>query len=184
MTSLWCHSDVVNISRYVQDLQNQLSAAADAVGDDAKIVAERLASTLESTVRLVLLEALSDAAGEITTELAPGSVDLRLRGREPEFVVTVPPASRFEGEASAMDSMPQDESLAEPDGTEGAMSRTTLRLPEHLKLRVETAAARERLSVNSWLLRAVTAALTGGVTAPQSSAKPRSTGSRFTGWVR
>ncbi|TAM69273.1 MAG: histidine kinase [Microbacteriaceae bacterium] len=174
----------MNISRYVQDLQNQLSVAADAAGDDAKIVAERLASTLESTARLVLLEALSDAAGEITTELAPGSVDLRLRGREPEFVVTAPPTSRFEGEASATDSMPQDESLTEPDGTEGAMSRTTLRLPESVKLRVETAAAREGLSVNSWFLRVVTAALAGGATASPSSARLRSTGSRFTGWVR
>lgn len=174
----------MDISRYVQDLQNQLSVAADAAGDDAKIVAGRLASTLDSAARLVLLEALSDAAGEITTELAPGSVDLRLRGREPQFVVTASPVSRFEGETSAMDSTPHDESLAEPDATEGTMSRTTLRLPEHVKLRVETAAAREGLSVNSWLLRAITAALTGGPSAPQPSAKPRNTGSRFTGWVR
>ncbi len=68
--------------------------AAEAGGDEARALAERLITPLDSATRLVLLEALSDAASEITQELAPGSVDLRLRGREPEFVVTQPPTDQ------------------------------------------------------------------------------------------
>jgi hypothetical protein len=52
-------------------------------------VIERLTVSMESAIRLALLEALSAAAGEITTEMAPGSVQVRLRGRDPEFVVTL-----------------------------------------------------------------------------------------------
>ena len=43
-------------------------------------------------MRLALLEALSTAADEITRDLAPGSVYVRLQGREPQFVVTPAPA--------------------------------------------------------------------------------------------
>jgi hypothetical protein len=63
---------------------------------------------------------------------------------------------------------------------EPATFRTTLRLPERLKSRVEQAAATEGVSVNTWLVRAVTAAL-------EPAARPapaQSTGNRFTGWVR
>jgi hypothetical protein len=44
-------------------------------------------------VRLTLLEALSAAAEEISAELAPGSIDVRLRGGTAGFVVTPPPAA-------------------------------------------------------------------------------------------
>jgi hypothetical protein len=173
----------VEISRYVQELQSQLSVAAEAGGDDAKVIAERLASTLESTARLVLLEALSEAASEITTELAPGSVDVRLRGRDPEFVVTAPPAPRFEGEPRQPDAVSDYAELPEFDGTEPVMSRTTLRLPESTKLRVEAAAAREGMSVNAWLVRAIIAALSSG-SAAQSTRPARNGGNSYTGWVR
>ncbi len=171
----------MEISRYVQDLQNQLSVAAAAAGDEAAAIAERLASTLDSTARIVLLEALSEAAAEITTELAPASVDVRLRGRNPEFVVTAPDAPRFADASPQIDEF--TESVSVPDGADEATTRTTLRLPESVKSRMEAAAARDGLSVNSWLLRAVTAALTTTPTASQR-AQFRNSGNRFTGWVR
>src|SRR5690242_6917706 len=87
MVSSWCHDGVMDLAPYVDDLQRQLSVAAEAGGDEARVVAERLSAQLEAATRLVLLDALSTAAGEITRELAPGSVDLRLRGRDLEFVV-------------------------------------------------------------------------------------------------
>ena len=83
----------MDLGHYVNDLQRQLEVAAEAGGDDARALAERLTAPLESATRLVLLEALSVAASEITRDLAPGSVDVRLRGRDPEFVVTPPPVS-------------------------------------------------------------------------------------------
>src|SRR6478672_9399853 len=91
--SYWCYNDVMNLTTYVNELQQQLEVAAEAGGEEARALAERLIAPLEAATRLVLLEALAAAAGEITRELAPGSVDVRLRGRDPEFVVTPPPAS-------------------------------------------------------------------------------------------
>ena len=82
----------MDLTQYVSDLRHQLTVAAEAGGDDARALAERLTAPLESAARLALLDALSAAAAEITRDLAPGSVDVRLRGREPTFVVTLPPA--------------------------------------------------------------------------------------------
>lgn len=75
---------------YVETLRHELIVAAEAGGPEAVALAERLTAPLDSAARLVLLEALSAAADEITLELAPGSVDVRLRGRDPESVVTPP----------------------------------------------------------------------------------------------
>ena len=82
----------MELEPYVDKLREQLAVAASAGGEEALSLAQRLTAALESAVRLTLLDALSAAAAEITSELAPGSVELRLRGSEPEFVVTVPPA--------------------------------------------------------------------------------------------
>src|SRR5215213_4759154 len=103
------------LDTYVEELQGQLAVAADAGGEEARGAAERLVAPLESAARLTLLHALSDAADEITRELAPGSVELRLRAGEPEFVVAAAPA---------------DEPLAPAELEEGATARINLRLPE------------------------------------------------------
>ena len=82
----------MDLTPYVENLRRELAVAADAGGEDARALAERLTAPLESAVRLMLLDALSAAADEITRELAPGSVELRLRAGEPDFVVTPAPA--------------------------------------------------------------------------------------------
>src|SRR3954465_6800353 len=87
----WCHSGVMELTPYVDILRRELAVAAEAGGEEARALAERLTAPLESAVRLTLLDALSAAADEITRELAPGSAELRLRGGEPEFVVASPP---------------------------------------------------------------------------------------------
>src|SRR5882672_3316941 len=84
----------MNLTPYVDNLRRELAVAAEAGGEDARALAERLTAPLESTARLVLLEALSAAADEITRDLAPGSVEVRLRGRDPDFVVTAPPGDQ------------------------------------------------------------------------------------------
>ncbi len=83
----------MDLEPYLATLRQEFAVAAEAQGDDARAVAERLTAPLESSVRLALLEALSAAADEITRDLAPGSVHVRLHGRDPSFVVT-PPAGR------------------------------------------------------------------------------------------
>jgi hypothetical protein len=174
----------MDLAHYVNDLQHQLEVAAEAGGDEARALAERLTAPLESATRLVLLEALSVAASEITRELAPGSVDVRLRGRDPEFVVTPPPVGpAFEDVADNRSGTALSSSHTVPDDVEeGGTSRTTLRLPDHVKLRIEEAAAREGLSVNAWLVRTVAAALEPKTRRPAQ--RTPLGGERYTGWVR
>ncbi len=177
----------MELTRYVDNLQQQLATAAAAGGEDARELAGRLTAPLDTAARLVLLEALSDAAGEISAELAPGSVDVRLRGGAPEFVVAAPRAVATE---PVLVSPPvSDVSVQAPpsaaDVESGATTRTTLRLPEHLKARAEAAAARDGVSVNTWLVRAVQAALEQPAGRPAVQNRPsRQGGGRVTGWVR
>jgi hypothetical protein len=165
----------MDLTTYVEHLRRELAVAADAGGEDARALAERLTAPLESAVRLMLLDALSAAADEITRELAPGSVELRLRAGEPEFVVT-PAAADEPREASPP--------LAPPDGDEGATARINLRLPEQLKAGLEQAASRERLSVNAWLVRAAAAALAHDDPGRRPPRRGGRIGDAYTGWVR
>jgi hypothetical protein len=170
----------MDLTRYVDDLRRELAVAAEAGGDEARALAERLTAPLESAVHLMLLQVLSAAADEVTRELAPGSVEVRLRSGEPEFVVTPPPdepADALEPASGA--------AAPPPDADEGATARINLRLPEHVKAGVEQAAARERLSVNAWMVRAAAAALAPDDNRNRGSRSRRGpSGQRYTGWVR
>lgn len=172
----------MNLASYVETLRHELAVAAEAGGEEARVLADRLTGPLESAARLVLLEALSAAANEITRDLAPGSVDVRLRGRDPEFVVTSPTVAQASGgqDMGGQETAPRGSVI--PTGDEdGSTSRTTLRLPESLKVRMETAAGGEGLSVNAWLVRAVAAALDTG---DRDRRANRSGGQRYTGWAQ
>jgi hypothetical protein len=172
---------VMDLTPYVDNLRRELAAAAEAGDQDARALAERLTAPLESAARLALLEALSAAAVEITRELAPGSVDVRLRGRDPDFVVTPPPSERsFEETAGRnVESVPAGVPVP-PDADEGGTARITLRLPEHLKPRIDQAAGRAGLSLNAWLVRAVAAALEPDERGRRAS---QDVGQSYTGWV-
>ncbi|QDL73770.1 toxin-antitoxin system HicB family antitoxin [Streptomyces malaysiensis] len=172
----------MDLTPYVDTLRRELAVAAEAGGEEARELAERLTAPLESATRLTMLNVLSAAMDEITRELAPGSVDVRLRGLDPDFVVTPPPS---DGGAPAEPAAPAEpfRTPAPADGDEGGTARVNLRLPAHLKARAEEAATREGLSVNAWLVRAVSAAVDGG-TRPRTPEKARSVGQSFTGWVR
>ena len=129
----------MDLTPYVDNLRHELAVAAEAGGEDAKALADRLTAPLESAVRLTLLDALSAAAAEITRDLAPGSVDLRLRGREPEFVVA-PAISEPVPAPVEEDPTPAPRPVTESD--DASMTRINLRLGQDLKDRIE-AAARE-----------------------------------------
>jgi hypothetical protein len=171
----------MNLDLYMENLNRQLGVAAEAGGEEARALVERLIAPLEAAIRLTLQDALAAAAEEITTELAPGSVQLRLRGRDPEFVVTPPPA---DPSADDLAEDRDDRPSAFPEGDEGTMSRINLRMPDHLKARIEQAAASEGLSVNAWLVRAAAAALerTGSSRRPERRASQGA--QRYTGWAR
>lgn len=149
----------MELGSYIENIQRQLLIAGEAGGDDARALAERLLPPLDAAIRLALQDALVAAAEEITTDLAPGSVELRLRGRDPEFVVTPPPADAGDASPDGADYAPGAMLPTGAADEDGAMSRINLRMPDQLKGRIEHAAAGEGLSVNSWLVRAATAAL-------------------------
>ncbi|MFL6077515.1 MAG: hypothetical protein ACJ73S_29480 [Mycobacteriales bacterium] len=168
----------MDLTPYVESLRRDLAAAAEAGGEDARALAERLTGPLESAVRLALLDALSAAAQEITRDLAPGSVDLRLRGREPSFAVTPPPPEPSFEEPAATEAPPA------ADGDDGAMARINLRLSESLKSRIEQAAGHAGLSTNAWLVRAAATALGSDSPGPRADRRAPRGGQRHTGWVR
>jgi hypothetical protein len=169
----------MDLTEHVERIRRQFAAAAEAGGDEAKVQAERLFVPLESAIRLALQDVLVAAAEEITCELAPGSVELRLRGREPEFVVSLPQSESPSDEVEVRVSGP-----ASPEGDEGATARINLRLPEHLKSRVDEAAANEGLSTNTWLVRAMSAALERSSSARRQDRRPPTGSQRYTGWSR
>jgi hypothetical protein len=162
----------MDLGQYVNDLQRQLLDSAENGTDDTRAVAERLVAGLDSAARLVLLDVLSAAAGEITRDLAPGSVDLRLRGREVEFVVI----------QASTDTDSDDEPATSVDLDDVSTSRTTLRLPDALKAKVDEAAAADGLSVNTWLVRVVAASLQPKQR--RSAQRSLRTGDSFAGWAR
>ncbi|WP_412751126.1 YlcI/YnfO family protein [Krasilnikovia sp. M28-CT-15] len=177
----------MDLTSYVSNLGREFATLAEAGGAETRALVERLSGSLESAIRMTLLDALSAAADEITRDLAPGSVELRLRGRDPNFVVTPPPTEPLalpaEDAAATADRAPDGGPLIAEDGP---AARINVRLPEQLKAAIEEAAANQGRSVNAWLVRAAAAALQR----PDSEQRPepRGGGKRtkqgFTGWVR
>ncbi|GGO37458.1 hypothetical protein [Streptomyces lasiicapitis] len=124
----------MDLTPYVANLRHELAVATEAGDEEARALAERLAATLETATRLALLNALSDATREITRDLAPGELT----------AVPVPrPAPVAATEA------PEDHRT----------SRINVRLPAALKPTAERATAVAGVSLNSWLVRAVSDAL-------------------------
>ncbi|MEU4619599.1 Arc family DNA-binding protein [Actinoplanes sp. NPDC023801] len=173
----------MDLTTYVSNLGREFATLAEAGGEESRALVERLSGSLESAIRMTLLEALSGAADEITRDLAPGSVELRLRGRDPGFVVTPPPA----GQPGPVAAEPAPAADADAFFTEdGPAARINVRMPEPLKAAIEEAAAKEGRSVNAWLVRAAAAALQKPGREPRS--EPRAASGlptqSFTGWVR
>ena len=172
----------MELEPYVAEIQRHVALAAEAGGADARELADRLMAPLDATVRLALQHALADAAGEITVDLAPGSVELRVRGRELAFVVTpapvdAPPDDTADDAESAVDAL-------DSARDDGATARINVRMPENLKTRVEQAAAADRMSVNAWLVRAASAAVDRAEAPPFFGRHAARGANRYRGWAK
>jgi HicB family len=138
----------MQIDGYVQALREDLARVA-AIGDEPTArAAELLSVALESSFGRRLLEALGEAALELSSQLEDGRVEVRIAGGDPELVL-----------------VREEEPAAEPASDEAFSARITLRLPESLKVRLEAAATREGLSVNTWVVQMLSRG-----TEPRSSA--------------
>lgn len=140
----------MDITPYVDSLRRDLVAASEAGGDDIRQAAERLALALDPSARLALMEAISEAAAEITSEMPSGGVDVRLSGRQLDFVV------HDAGPVTTGATAPPPP--APEEGDEGGLSRVTLRIPESVKAKAEEKAADAGQSLNTWLVGVVRAA--------------------------
>jgi hypothetical protein len=175
----------MDITQFVEELRRDLATAAQAGGDEVRAAAERLSMALDSSVRLTLMDALSQAASEITNELQGTSVELRLKGREPIFVVVGAATEAPEPEPESVES---DEDFAFDD--DESVARITLRLPESLKQRAEEMAARRGQSLNTWLVNATRMAASVSINVnapgfgPGAPGRNRSSNKRIQGWVR
>ena len=163
----------MELSPYIKDLQDALATVAAPGGKDVATAAALLTDALESSARLSLIGAMTDAADEITSNLDDLTVEVRLRGREVEFVVSEP---------SHPPEAPVPPGHAQPDSSDD-VARIPLRLPESLKDSVEHAAYAENISVNAWLVRAIADVVDGDVASHRPSGR-RGRGRRYTGFAR
>jgi len=143
----------MQLERHLEAVKAGVQNAAALADEQSQDIARRLGDALESTVRLAMIESLSEAATEISADLAPGSVEFRLSGGEPQFIVTAPPA---EAPATAE---PVAEAEPEPSWTpsdeDEEQVRVTLRLPASVKAQVDERADADGVSTNTWLLQLV-----------------------------
>ena len=163
----------MDLDEYTEMLRREVASVTRFGGEELARTAEMLADALESSVRLTLLEVLTAAAAEITTRLDDAVIDVRLSGGEPEFVVSTTPGGSQEEPAGP----------GPGDGPDD-MTRITLRLPARLKAKVDAAAAASGLSVNAWLVRAVSRAVDAPGGGPPRSQRGPGIGSRYTGYAR
>jgi predicted HicB family RNase H-like nuclease len=162
----------MDLTPYVTGVEDNLLAAAAAGDEGTRRTAAALAAALDPAVRLALMNALAEAAADVTDTLGDRVVELRLEGGDVRVVVTSPEA----GEEPA----PHAHAASLDAG--GEQTRITLRLPEGLKAQAEQAAAAETLSLNTWLTRAVHEALARESRPPARAREGR--GQRVRGWVQ
>jgi hypothetical protein len=170
----------MDLNEYAESLRRELMAITRFASEDVSRAAEMLAESLDSSVRLALLDVLSAAAEEITSRLDGATIDVRLAGAQPEFVVNI----SHDEAAEDHDFPPFPESSEGLDDT--GQARLTLRIPESMKGRVEAAASASGLSVNAWLVRAIAQSLDAPFrSGPRQAQRSRSPiGKRYTGFAR
>jgi len=143
----------MDITPYVENLRRDLLAAAESAGEEARQTAERLGYALDPSARLALMEAISQAASEITAAMPSGSVDVRLDGRDLDFVVQAP-----QGSAPVPPMPPPPPAPPAPGDIEEGLARITLRIPDSVKTKAEDAANAAGQSLNTWLVNLVRSA--------------------------
>jgi len=160
----------MDLSPYIESVRAGVVSASSLADEPTQHVAARLGTAIESSTRLALIRALSDAAGTISAELAPSSVEVRMVGSEPEFVVSIQTADT---EPTLL--MPESEQAGEDaagaatsDVEDEPVARISLRLPQSVKTRVDEIASAEGISTNAWLIRAVMDALSERSSGPSS----------------
>jgi predicted transcriptional regulator len=159
----------MELDSYIERVQADLRATAALGNEELGRAVEHLASALESSLRVAMIEALSGGAAELSSEIAPHVVAVQIDSGEPRLVANL--------------DMETDERAPQPvpagdDADSGEMARFSLRMGATLKRRVDEAAHSEGVSTNTWIARALTTAVDG----PHSRGSHSGRG-RVTGWA-
>lgn len=157
----------MDLHPYLNAVAEDLSRATALADDHTREVAARVATAVEPALRLALVQALSDAAATITSQLDGAVVSVRMDGRDPHLRVEDLPGTTDPGP------VPDDD-----DGSTADLARVTVRLPEPLKRQAESLAVEADQSLNTWIVGAIRRATT-----PASPTTSRSHSRRITGWA-
>lgn len=149
----------MQLDPHVHALQTELASLASIGDEQVAAAAERLSQAIAPSLRLRLLELLSEAALEVGGQLPAGHVEVRFAGQDPSLVY-----------------VEHEEAPPAPAAEDALTARITLRLPDSLKVSIEGAAAKDGVSVNTWIVKALARGLTSAV------ASSGRIGSRLTGY--
>lgn len=148
----------MELAKYTDTVREQLANASALADEQTQQVVQRLSTSLDSALRLSLIQALSDAATEISADLAPTTIEVRMDGAEPEFVVRqAPPSDHEESYAEESDDDDDDDDFLSDE--EEGQARISLRLSTRLKQRVDEASDEDQVSTNAWITDAVVSQL-------------------------
>jgi predicted HicB family RNase H-like nuclease len=127
----------MQIDGLIQALREDLVRVAALGDENTSRAAELLSVAIEASLGKRIQDALAEAALELNDQLESSHVELRIAGHDLQLVLV------------------REDGTAPEQADEAFSARITLRLPESLKQRVESAAAREGASVNTWLVQAL-----------------------------
>ena len=153
----------MQLNEYLSAVAYDLDRATQLADDATRDVARRLVTVLEPGLRMAMVQLLSDAAAQLTSELSGPVVTIRMDGREPVWHVVSP---------ESHDAPHDPDSAGDDEGT----ARVTVRLPEAVKRRAENLAQAAGQSLNTWIIHALRRATSTDKT-------PTSSSRRITGWA-
>lgn len=193
---------VMDLTPYIHQLREDLTAAASAGDDQTRHTAAVLGAALEPAARLAIMTALSDLAAEVTATLDDRVVEVRLDGRDVRVAVSSPSDGGFSATrphasetqtAESHSTGPHFDRPPPPHGpgippfvdAGGDIRRMTLRLIDQVKAQAERAAAEQGVSLNTWVSQAVAGALHGEPwNEPRRGRGDRRSRNRVQGWVQ
>ena len=172
----------MDLHPYLTQVAHDLDRATALADEPTREVVGRLVPSVETAVRSALVQALSDAAASLTSELEDAVVTVRMDGRDPVLEVRQVSAPAASGTGAPLATGPGPE--ADTAGEDGGLARVSLRLPELLKEQAEGRAGAAGQSLNTWIVQALRRAVTDRhADAGPDRTTPYHRTRRVTGWA-
>ena len=131
----------MQLSHAISSLEDAVEAQLRVAGPEVAEIGTQLMMALKPAIRQAMMDVVTMAATEISSQLPNQGVDVRLVDGDPELVVT--------SGGSGIPTPPA------PPGADDGEARITLRLPEYLKHLIADAAVTSGDSVNTYVIDAL-----------------------------